>query len=69
MARLLFDSTETELYSFWCSIMQSYQKLSTKALSILVPLATAYFCVCRFSSLFIWKTSMNTSNNLRVALS
>jgi len=28
MARLLFDATELE--SFWCSTMQSYQKLSAK---------------------------------------
>jgi len=29
MARLLFDATEFK--SFWCSTMQSYQTLSTKA--------------------------------------
>jgi len=29
MARLLFDETEVE--NFWCSTMQSYQKLSAKA--------------------------------------
>jgi len=37
VARLLFDATELE--SFWCSTTQSYQKLSTKGLSILVPFA------------------------------
>ena len=34
MATLLFDAT-TILKSFWCSTMQSYQKLSTKVLSTL----------------------------------
>jgi len=37
IARLLFDATELE--SFWCSTVQSYQKLSTKALSIWMPFA------------------------------
>jgi len=33
----LFDVTENQ--SFWCSTMQSYHELSTKALSILVHFA------------------------------
>jgi len=38
MKILLFGATE--YMSFWCSTMPSYQKLSTKALSILEPFTT-----------------------------
>jgi len=41
MAGLLFDATE--LKSFYCSTMQNYLKLSTKALSILVHFAATHF--------------------------
>jgi len=56
--KLLFDVAELE--RFWCSIMQryknvstmqSYKKLNTKALSILVPFATTYLCKSGFFSL------------------
>jgi len=36
MARLFFDATELEY--FWCSNMQSYQKLGKKVLSIIMLL-------------------------------
>jgi len=43
MARLLFDATELE--RFLCSTTQSYPKLSTKALSILAPIATTFMWI------------------------
>jgi len=49
MAKLLFD--DTELKSFWCSTMQSYQKLSTKVPSNLVLFVTTYLFESWFSSI------------------
>jgi len=60
MATLLFDATE--LKSFWCSTMQSYQKLSTKVLSSLVLFATTtYLFECGFSSLLRLKIQVSES--------
>ena len=53
--------------------MQSYQKLSTKHRSILMSFAATCLCESGFSSLIYLKNKyrnrLNTSNNLRVALS
>jgi len=49
VARLLFDATELE--SFLCLVKKNYQKLCTKAPSIVVHLATTNFCKSGFSSL------------------
>ena len=69
--KLLFDVTK--LKSFWCSNLERYQKLSEKALSILVPFATTYLCESGFLSLFYLKNKyrnrLNPSKDLRVALS
>jgi len=55
----LFDATE--LKSIWCSIIQSYQKLSTKVLSALVLFVTIYLFESGFSSLLHFeKTSIGT---------
>jgi len=71
MARLFLGATELEL--FWCLTIQSYQKLSTKALSILVLFAITCVCKSGFSPLLHLKNNhshrLNPSNNLRVALS
>jgi len=71
MRRLLFDAIELE--SFWCSNMQSCQKLSSKALCILVHFATTHLCESRFSSLLHfenkYRNHMNSLIDLRVALS
>jgi len=48
MAKFLFDATELE--NFWCSTRHSYQKLSIKDLSVIVPLTTTYLCECGCSS-------------------
>jgi len=53
MARFLFDATQ--LASFLCSKMQSYQKLYTKAMSILVPFATTYLCESGYTIPFHFK--------------
>jgi len=62
MARLLFDAT-----------MESYQKLSAKALPILVPFATTYLGESGFSSLLHsqnkYRNCLNHSHNSHVALS
>ena len=69
--KLLFDTTKLE--SFWCSNMESYRKLSEKALSFLVPFKTTYLCESGFSSLIYLKNKyrnrLNPSKDLRVALS
>jgi len=69
--KLLLDATKLE--SFWCSNMESYRKLSAKALSNPVQLATTYLCESGFSSLFYLKNKyrnrLNPSKDLRVALS
>jgi len=69
--KLLFDATKLE--HFWCSNMESYRKLSEKALSILVPFATTYLCESGFSFLLYLKNKyrnlLNPSKYLRVALS
>ena len=71
MARLLFDATDLE--SFWCSTKQSYRKLSTQALSILVPFAKIYLCESGFFYLLhvknMYQNHLNLSNHLGVALS
>ena len=70
IARLLFDAAELE--RFRCSNRQSYKKLCMKTLSILVPLATTYFCESGFSSLLRLKNKvpnrLNPSNDLRMVL-
>jgi len=70
VARLLFDATELE--SFSCSTMQSYQKLSTKTLTILVLFAITYLCKSEFSSLLHlqnkYQNCLKPSNDLRVAM-
>jgi len=71
VARLLFDAVEFE--RFWCSTKQSYQKLCTKSLSVLVPFAPTYLYKSGFSSLLHLKNKyrdhLNPSKDLRMALS
>jgi len=70
MAGLLFDATE--LKSFYCSTMQNYLKLSTKALSILVHFATTHFWKSGFSLLLHLKKIselFEPSKDLRMVLS
>ena len=52
----MFDAAKLE--RFWCSTLKSYPKLSTKALTILVPFATIkYLCESTLFSLLHLKTN------------
>jgi len=66
------EMVATELESFWCSTTKSCQKLSTKALSVLVPFAITYLGESGFSSLLHlqnkYRNHLNPSKDLRVAL-
>ena len=67
MATLLFDATKLE--SFWCSTMQSYQKLSTKLWSSLVLFVTSYLFESGFPRSSLKKQHLNPLNDLCEALS
>jgi len=60
--KLLFDAIKLE--SFWCSNMESYRKLSAKALSIVVPFATTYLRESGFSSLLYFVSKNKYRNRL-----
>jgi len=47
------------LKRLWCLIMKSYQKFSTKALSILVLFTTTYLCESGFSFLLHLKRQVS----------
>jgi len=71
MSTMLLDTTI--LKSFWCSTMQSYQKLSTKVVSTLVLFVTTYLFESGFSSPLHLKKNkyrnrLNPSNDLCVGL-
>ncbi len=69
--KLQFDANDLE--NFWCVVIPLYQKLGTKALSILVPFATTYLCESDFSSILYLKNKyrnrLNPAHDLRVAVS
>ncbi len=51
---------EKSLNLFWCSVHQSYPKVSEIALRLLLPFSTTYLCEAGFSTLLQIK---NTSRN------
>ncbi|XP_045115955.1 protein ZBED8-like [Portunus trituberculatus] len=75
---LLHDSTAKNVFqsnslsSFWCSMMESYPKISDLAVRVLLPFASTYLCESGFSSLLAIKTKsrnkLSVEDDLRCAL-
>ncbi|XP_068237208.1 zinc finger BED domain-containing protein 5-like [Palaemon carinicauda] len=69
---LLHDSTAKNVFqsnslsSFWCSIMESYPKISDLAVQFLLPFASTYLCKSAFSSLLAIK--IKSRNKLSVKM-
>ncbi|XP_066969131.1 SCAN domain-containing protein 3-like [Macrobrachium rosenbergii] len=75
---LIHDSTAKNVFpsnslsSFWCSMMESYPKISDLAVRVLLPFASTYLCESGFSSLLAIKTKsrnkLSVEDDLRCAL-
>ena len=75
---LIHDSTaknafqSNSLSSFWCSMMESYPKISDLAVRVLLPFASTYLCESGFSALLAIKTKsrnkLSVEDDLRCAL-
>ncbi|XP_066957949.1 protein FAM200C-like [Macrobrachium rosenbergii] len=75
---LIHDSTAKNVFqsnslsSFWCSMMESYPKISDLAVRVLLPFASTYLCEIVVSSLLAIKTKsrnkLSVEDDLRCAL-
>ena len=79
LSELRNDTACRELYmikslpQFWSSLLQSYPKLSTEALRVVVPFASTYLCESGFSALMHIKSKarnqLNVEDDMRLAIS
>ena len=70
-AKALFQSAS--LHSFWCKMLQSYPRLSEKAMWLLMPYPSTYLCEQSFSTMVVMKTKhrnrLEIEKDMIVALS